>query len=122
LRAWFVLRWRVAVTFEEARRHLGVKTQRQWSALAIRHPTPALLGLCSLVTLWAHPWMGPTGASVRQTAWYHKHRPTCSDARALVRRALWAQTAFCMSARDPDVVAVPRAFVERLTDALCYAA
>jgi hypothetical protein len=28
--AWFVLRWRLEVTFEEVRGHLGVETQRQW--------------------------------------------------------------------------------------------
>ncbi len=72
--------------------------------------------------LWAHPRLGPTGEGVRQAAWQHKPRPTFSAALALVRRALWAQTAFCMSAHDPDKVEVPRAFVERLTDALCYAA
>lgn len=67
--AWFVLRWRLAVTFAEVRRHRGVETQRQWSALAILRTTPALLGLCSLVTLWAHPRMVPTGDLVRQAAW-----------------------------------------------------
>src|SRR3954454_447030 len=50
---WFVRRWRTETTFEEARRHLGVETQRQWSDLAILRTTPALLGLISLVTLWA---------------------------------------------------------------------
>src|SRR3954468_5943762 len=50
---WFVRRWRVETTFEEARRHLGLETQRQWSDLAILRTTPALLGLISLVTLWA---------------------------------------------------------------------
>jgi hypothetical protein len=30
-----------------------VETQRQWSDLAILRTTPALLGLFSLVTLWA---------------------------------------------------------------------
>ena len=110
------------VTFEEARRHLGVETQRQWSGLAILRTTPTLLGLFSLVTLWAHPRMAPTGELVRQAAWYHKPLPTFSDALALVRRELWAQTAFCLSASDPNMVEVPRAFVDRLTDALCYAA
>ena len=32
---WFVRRWRIETTFEEARRHLGLETQRQWSDLAI---------------------------------------------------------------------------------------
>jgi hypothetical protein len=32
---------------------LGVETQRQWSDLAILRTTPALLGLYSLVTVWA---------------------------------------------------------------------
>src|SRR6266536_3822003 len=114
--------WVIEITFAEARRHLGVETQRQWSDLAILRATPALLGLFSLVTLWAHPWMGPTAAIVRQATWYPKPRPTFSDALALVRRELWAQTAFCLSAHNPDVLEVTRAFVERLTDALCYAA
>ncbi len=51
--AWFVQRWQLEVTFEEARRHLGLETQRQWSDLAIARTTPALLGLFSLVTLLA---------------------------------------------------------------------
>lgn len=120
--AWFVLRWQLEVTFAEVRRHLGVETQRQWSDQAILRTTPALLGLFSLVTLWAHPQMGPIGEVVHQAAWYRKSLPTFSDALALVRRELWAQAAFCMSARDPDMVEIPRAFVERLTDTLCYAA
>lgn len=43
---WFTrsVRWNVKVTFEEARAHLGIETQRQWSALAIERTTPMLLG------------------------------------------------------------------------------
>jgi hypothetical protein len=51
---WFVSRWQLEVTFQEVRAHLGLETQRQWSDLAILRTTPALLGLFSLVTLWAH--------------------------------------------------------------------
>ena len=51
---WFVRRWSIEVTFAEVRRHLGVETQRQWSDPAIARTTPALLGLFSLITLWAH--------------------------------------------------------------------
>ena len=120
--AWFVLRWQLEVTFAEARRHLGVETQRQWSERAILRTTPALFGRFSLVTLWAHPSMAAPGDLVRQAAWYHKPRPTFADALALVRREIWGQAAFCMSADETDLVQVPRTVVERFADALCYAA
>lgn len=51
--AFFVRRWQVEVTFAETRAHLGVETQRQWSDKAIARTTPVLLGLYSLITLWA---------------------------------------------------------------------
>ena len=61
------------VTFEEARRHLGVETQRQWSDLAIHRTTPLLFGLFSLVTLWASELAAKTGKlSVLGAAWYKK--------------------------------------------------
>jgi DDE superfamily endonuclease len=119
--AWFVQRWQLEVTFEEARRHLGLETQRQWSDLAIQRTTPALLGLFSLVTLLAHPEMTATN-SVRHAAWYHKATPTFIDALALVRRQLWGHLIFCTSPLCDDVIEVPRTLVDRFTDALCYAA
>jgi len=122
---WFVMRWQLEVTFQEMRRHLGFETQRQWSELAIRRTAPALLGLFSLVTLFAHQRMGQAaGALRRQTAWYHKRHPTFADALALVRKELWAkeQQTFYGSPSATETVKVPRAFVERLTDAVCYAA
>jgi len=89
---WFVMRSQLEVTFQEVRRHLGLETQRQCSELAIRRTTPALLGLFSLVTLFAHQRMRKTaGALRRQVAWYHKAHPTFADALALVRKQLWAQ-------------------------------
>ena len=64
------------------------------------------------------------GALRRQAAWYHKAHPTFADALALVRKELWAQEqqTFYGSPAATDTVKVPRAFVERLTDAVCYAA
>jgi hypothetical protein len=122
--SWFVMRWQLEVTFQEARRHLGFETQRQWSELAIRRTTPALFGLFSVVTLFAHHQMTRRAAGTfRQVAWYHKRDPTFSDALALVRKELWAREAtFCGSPAGTETVKVPRAFVERLTDAVCYAA
>jgi hypothetical protein len=119
---WFVRRWQMEVTFQEARRHLGFETQRQWSELAIRRTTPALLGLFSLVTLFAHRRKTQAASAFRRVAWYHKAHPTFADALALARRQLWAQATFCGSSADTETVKVPRAFMERLTDAVCYAA
>lgn len=120
--AWFVQRWQLEVTFEEARRHLGVETQRQWSDHAIRRTTPALFGLFSLVTLLTQQRLAATPMPVRQAAWYHKERPTFVDALAFVRRDLWQQLVFPTSAVDADFVKVPRTVVDRLTEALAYAA
>src|SRR5260370_10187454 len=63
---WFVLRWTVEVTFHEVRAHLGVETQRQWADLAILRTTPALLGLFSLVTIFAHHFLDGQSFPVRQ--------------------------------------------------------
>jgi hypothetical protein len=121
--AWFVQRWQIEVTFEEARAHLGVETQRQWSDLAIARTTPALLGLFAWITLAAHILQTETPILVRSAAWYVKPLPTFSDAIALVRQHLWpcSQT-FCMSPFDTDVVKVPKSLFLRLVDTLCYAA
>jgi DDE superfamily endonuclease len=120
--SWFVMRWQLEVTFQEVRRHLGFETQRQWSHLAIQRTTPALLGLFSLVTLFAHRQMRQAPDAFRQVAWYDKNHPTFSDALALVRKELWAYATFRGSPADAETVKVARVFMERLTDALCYAA
>jgi hypothetical protein len=65
---WFVLRWQLEVTFEEPRAQLGVETQRQWSDLAIVRTTPALLGLFSLVILWAQELLQGKDLAVPQAA------------------------------------------------------
>ena len=121
--SWFVRRWQMEATFQEMRQRLGFESQRHWSEKAIQRTAPALLALFSLVTLFAHQPMAQGLGIVRQTAWYRKKYPTFSDALALVRKELWAQEeAFCGSAQQTDTVKVPREFMERLTEAVCYAA
>jgi hypothetical protein len=121
--AWFVRRWQMEATFQEVRQRLGFETQRHWSEQALRRTAPALLGLFSVVALLAHRHRGRIPKAVRRAAWYDKRHPTFSDALALVRKELWTQEAtFCASPQQEDTVKVPRAFVERLTDAVCYAA
>lgn len=119
---WFVRRWRMEVTLEEARAHLGLETQRQWNDLAIGRTTPALLALFSLVTLTAQARLASRGAIIRTAAWYVKTQPTFSDAIASVRRQLWCHRSFSMSVQNTDLIKIPRSLFERLTDAVCYAA
>jgi hypothetical protein len=120
---WFVRRWRVEVTFEEARAHLGMETQRQWSDKAIARTTPLVLALFSIVTLLAHHRDGgEQELCVRQAAWYVKRLPTFADALAAVRRRLWREAGFRTSSSETDSVKVDRALLERLTETLCYAA
>ncbi len=121
---WFVQRWQVEVTFEEARRHLGLETQRQWSDLAIARTTPLLLGLFSWVTLVADALfsLNPTAAP-RQAAWYTKSLPTFSDALALVRQHLWsAYPTFRISKDEPDMLKIPKPLFDILISTLSYAA
>jgi hypothetical protein len=121
--SWFVRRWQMETTFQEVRQRLGFETQRQWSEKALRRTAPVLLGLFSLVTLLAHQHIAEGAQIVRKAAWYDKAHPTFSDALALVRRQLWArEETFYRSSRQSDTVKVPREFMERLTDAICYAA
>jgi len=53
--------------------------------------------------------------------WYHKREPSFSDAMAAVRRLFWSARIYQCPAR-PDGVEIPAALLERLTEALCYAA
>ena len=119
---WFVLRWQLEVTFEEARAHLGVETQRQWSEKAIVRTTPALLALFSLVTVFAHQLLQQQELPVRQAAWYPKEVATFSDTLAFVRQQLWPVSISWLSGSEPDVVIIPKALFDRLTDTLAFAA
>ena len=139
---WFVLRWQLEVTFQEARAHLGVATQRQWSDRAIARTTPILMGLFSWTTLAAHLMQEQLPMSQRTAAWYAKPSPTFVDAIALVRRHLWlASEGFSLSEAEPDIWKVPAvlyhlvengfldfkqwrgvAMLRELVDSLAYAA
>jgi len=119
---WFILRWNVEVTFQEARALLGLETQRQWSDLAIARTTPALLGLFSLVTLLAYQLTKDKPFPVRTSAWYVKKEPTFSDALAVVRRHIWFGLwgKYIESTSNPDYVLIPTSFFNGLVDSMCY--
>ena len=118
---WFVRRWTMEVTCEEARAHLGLDTQRQWHDRAIARTTPALLSLYSMITLTAHQLIEKGGTCMRSTAWYRKTHPTFSDTLAWVRRHVWDHSHFSMSQQETDMIQIPRELFERFIDAVCYA-
>ena len=119
---WVVRRWSVEVTFEEARAHLGVETQRQWSDRAIARTTPVLLGLFSLVTVLALR-LCPTGqVPIETAAWYRKPEATFADCLTVVRRHLWQARYLVNSAPKADLVQLPREAFECLLNDLPLAA
>jgi len=119
---WFVQRWRIEVTLQETRAHLGVETQRQWSDLAIARTTPCLLGLFSLVTLLATRLSPGARLAAAATAWYRKPRPTFSDTLAAVRRQFWCERGLLLSRSAGETIKLRPALREGLAYALCHAA
>jgi len=122
----YIQRWNIEVTFQEARVHLGVETQRQWTKRAIERTTPCLFGLFTLVVLLAHQLHGST-MPIRQSAWYAKEEATFVDVLAVVRRELWraqmlnwptpVPTPDLANSSDHDAPALAA-----LLEAACYAA
>ena len=90
----YMFRWNVEVTFEEARAHLGIETQRQWSDLAIARTTPCLFGLFSLICCAALSFYRNGQLIPKGSAWYKKTEITFSDLMALMRRKTWANKYF----------------------------
>src|SRR5262249_53118412 len=119
---WVVMRWSVEVTFEEARAHLGDKTQRSWSDCTIARTTPLLLALFSIVTLMALRFSQNGPIPVQATAWYHKAEPTFVDCLTLVRRHLWCARYWVNSAVEAECAQFPREEVELLMNGFPLAA
>ncbi len=124
--SWFVRRWQMECTFQEVRQRLGFETLK---ALVTDSPyrgdCPSAFG----AVLVGHADCSPAkGTDLERRAAGGLVREGPSDLLrrfilALVRRRLWVQEAtFCGSPADTETVKVPQALMERLTDAVCYAA
>jgi hypothetical protein len=116
--SYVVQRWSVEVTFEEARAHLGLETQRQWSDLAVARTTPVLLGLFSFVTLLAVQWHQAGLLVAEQTAWYEKECPTSSDCIRLARQQIWRSRITGPSRQMTDVLQLPPTLLEAIVHGL----
>ncbi len=118
----YVCRWQLEVTFEEARAHLGLQTQRQWSDKAIARSTPLLLSLFSLVTLLASCFHQRKRLPILSASWYQKPVPTFSDALAAVRHHFWLHADLFISPAGTHTQKTPPSLLELFSEALCYAA
>jgi hypothetical protein len=118
---YFVRRWSMETTFQEARLYLGLEGQRQWNDLATARATPVRLALFSLVALMVQcqpDWQG----AFRRSAWYEKARPTFADALAQVRRALWRQLGFWLSEAAIEKQKPAPALFDHFAELLAYVA
>jgi hypothetical protein len=113
-------RWAMETTYEEARAHLGVETQRQWSDPAIFRTTPLLFGLYSLVAVYVQQNVERLALSPRRAAWYPKPAATFTDALARLRQHFWFDL-FVTSADTPDMTKTPPPELQRLIQIACYA-
>jgi hypothetical protein len=120
--AYFVRRWSIEVTFEEARAHLGVETQRQWSDKSIECTTPVLLGLFSIITLLADELHQKGEMQIAKAAWYKKEKPSFNDAIAAVRRLLWQKYLFSTSGKKEEMIKIPKHLFFHLQHVLANAA
>jgi len=116
----FNRRWAVETTYEEARAHLGMETQRQWSDPAIFRTTPVLLGLYSVVTLYVHQNAERLALSPRRAAWYPKPAATFADAIARLRQHLWFER-IVTSPANTDMTEPISPAIQQIIDAVCYA-
>ena len=116
----FMMRWSIENTFEEARAHLGIETQRQWSDMAIERTTPLLLCTYSLITLIGTRLASSQQIAVEQTAWYCKSSATFHDLLAAVRLLIWKQQSNPTDASWGEVELLSPSVLERLLYAACF--
>jgi hypothetical protein len=116
---YFLRRWSMETTFQEARLYLGMDGQRQWNDLATARATPVRLGLFSLIALIVQ--RQPTWQQAfRRSVWYQKARPTFADALAQVRRALWKELGFWLSEAAVEKQKSPQLLFEHVAQLLAY--
>ena len=75
----YVRRWSIEVTFEEARRHLGIETLRNRTHNAVNRSVPFLLSLYSLIIVWFSMRKRRDAPRTNAAPWYRKRSLTFSD-------------------------------------------
>jgi hypothetical protein len=119
---YFIRRWAMEVTLKESRTHLGVESQREWSDKAIERTTPVLMGLFSIVALWATQLHQQQLLKPEHTAWYHKEHISFADAIAAVRSCIYKEANICTSTQNNDMIKIPKSLFDQLTNLITRAA
>jgi hypothetical protein len=88
----YCLRWKIEVTFEEAKGRLGFEDPQNRTNAAVERTAPMALCIYSLTVIW-FVTVGHRlpGAVVNAFPWYAKTIPTFSDMLAALRREAWRQ-------------------------------
>lgn len=86
----YCLRWKIEVTFEDAKGKLGFEDPQNRTELAVGRTAPMALLSYSLTVAWFSSvgYLLP-GARVTRLPWYEKTVPTFSDMLAALRREAW---------------------------------
>jgi hypothetical protein len=119
----YIERWNVEVTFHEAREHLGIETQRQWSEKAITRTTPILFALYSLVIMMGSSLIKDGGIEIERTAWYAKDEIKFSDILRGIRKHLLEKMYFCNgNTQEESMQKSEDDLIGRVMDLLLHAA
>ncbi len=119
----YVERWNIEVTFREAREHLGIETQRQWSDMAIKRTTPILFALYSLAVLIGNSLIKEGLVGIEQTAWYAKEEIKFSDILTGIRKYVLEKMYFCKELISEETEQKSnKEFINRVMDLFLHAA
>lgn len=77
--ACYIRRWSIEVTFEEARRHLGIETLRNRTCNAVQRSVPMLFALYSIIVSWFVLFKSEDKDYINRAPWYKKQHVTFSD-------------------------------------------
>lgn len=119
----YVERWNIEVTFHEAREHLGIETQRQWSDMAIARTTPILFSLYSLAILIGESLIEKKLIHVEKAAWYLKEEIKFSDILTGIRKHILEEMYFCKrDVQDETPQKYDESLISRMMDLFLHAA
>jgi len=85
IKPWYIPRWNIEASFQEARAYVGLETKWQWSVPTIARTTPSLLGLFCSVVLIAQT-LHQDHLSTHQPFRHAKAEPTFVEALVDVHR------------------------------------